>query len=365
MKKLAEATDTTLELETQQKETSSIGIKRKIKPAADMLFFARGDQFAQGLKATGNYNRWHTTNSCLRIFKEFLFGTEAVWDELPERARRRIKAHHPGLFSGSDLPFQRIDVALLERFKVYLKAHRRVSDRTIANYLVTIQCVFIQAIREGVLDRKHSPFGKDKVRIKIPDSKKVGLTQEDVQKLEAAELLNPAYSLVRDLWLVSFYFAGMRAADVIQLRWSDLRDGRLHYVMGKNKKSVPLKIPEKALHVLKRHEPGKKHPDDFVFPYLNDFPRLDDEFSLKKRIAGIVGICNHLLGKHIAPAAQIEGRITMHVSRHTFATLAGDKIPIQMLQKLYRHSDIKTTLGYQSAFIHRDADDALDAVLGG
>ncbi len=55
----------------------------------------------------------------------------------------------------------------------------------------------------------------------------------------------------------------------------------------------------------------------------------------------------------------------MHIARHTFATIAADKIPIQQLQKLYRHSDIKTTIGYQSAFIHKDADEAFDAVLGG
>jgi hypothetical protein len=35
-----------------------------------------------------------------------------------------------------------------------------------------------------------------------------------------------------------------------------------------------------------------------------------------------------------------------------------------MLQKLYRHSSITTTIGYQSSLIHKDADDALDAVLG-
>ncbi|UJH90946.1 hypothetical protein LZ575_20010 [Antarcticibacterium sp. 1MA-6-2] len=34
-----------------------------------------------------------------------------------------------------------------------------------------------------------------------------------------------------------------------------------------------------------------------------------------------------------------------------------------MLQKLYRHSDLKTTLNYQANFIHRDADDALDSVI--
>jgi hypothetical protein len=36
-----------------------------------------------------------------------------------------------------------------------------------------------------------------------------------------------------------------------------------------------------------------------------------------------------------------------------------------MMQKLYRHSDIKTTIGYQANFIYQDADDALDAVIGG
>lgn len=34
-----------------------------------------------------------------------------------------------------------------------------------------------------------------------------------------------------------------------------------------------------------------------------------------------------------------------------------------MLQKLYRHSDLKTTLNYQANFIHKDADYALDCVV--
>jgi len=34
-----------------------------------------------------------------------------------------------------------------------------------------------------------------------------------------------------------------------------------------------------------------------------------------------------------------------------------------MLQKLYRHSHISTTMGYQANFIHKDVDDALESVL--
>ena len=157
----------------------------------------------------------------------------------------------------------------------------------------------------------------------------------------------------------------MRAADVLKLRWSDFRDGRLHYVMNKNKRPVSLKVPEKAQRILERYEVFREQPDGFVFPYLKGFEHVGDEFMLKKRIASAVGLCDKLLRLRVGPALGIGGKLTMHISRHTFATLAGDKIPVQMLQKLYRHSDIKTTLGYQANFIHKDADDALDAVLGG
>ena len=52
----------------------------------------------------------------------------------------------------------------------------------------------------------------------------------------------------------------------------------------------------------------------------------------------------------------------MHIARHTFGNISGDKISIQMLQKLYRHTSITTTIGYQANFIHKDADEALDSV---
>gem|GEM_PF-3335147 len=52
----------------------------------------------------------------------------------------------------------------------------------------------------------------------------------------------------------------------------------------------------------------------------------------------------------------------MHIERHTFGNISGEKIPIIMLQKIYRHLCI-TTIDYLASFIHKDADDALDSVL--
>lgn len=365
MKKLAEANDTLLELDAQQKETSSEGIKRKIKPAADTMFFARADLFLRRLKESGSFNSWHAETSRVRIFKEFVLGTEAVQDEWSARTKSLRRSPLRGVLSGPDVPFQKIDVALLTRFKIHLKAYQGAGNRTVANYLVTIQSIFGQAIKEGVLDKKYFPFGKDKIQIRIPESLKVGLTREDVEKLETVKLSHPAHCDARDLWLMSFYFAGMRAGDILKLRWSDFRDGRLYYVMNKNEKPVSLKVPEKALRILDRYEASREQPDGFVFRYLKGFERVEDQFALKERIATVMKTCDRLLKTRVAPAAQIAGKLSMHIARHTFANLARNKIEIRALQRLYRHSNIKTTIGYQANFVHKDADDALEAVLGG
>jgi len=55
--------------------------------------------------------------------------------------------------------------------------------------------------------------------------------------------------------------------------------------------------------------------------------------------------------------------MSIHIARHSFGNISGDKIPIQMLQKLYRHSSVTTTIRYQANFMHKDADDALDKVV--
>jgi len=71
---------------------------------------------------------------------------------------------------------------------------------------------------------------------------------------------------------------------------------------------------------------------------------------------------NKYLGA-IAQKANIDKKLTMHIARHSFRNIAGDRIPVQMLQKLYRHSSIATTIDYQSNFMHRGADDALEKVV--
>lgn len=335
MKKLSEATDSTLELETNKTAVSVKAVKNKIKPSAGASFFAQADAYLGRLENAGKYNQYTADKPRVKHFKEFI---------------------------GSDIAFQDITPVLLERFKGYVRTALKLSERSAVNHLVMVRSVFSQAIKDNVTDPKYYPFGKGKVKIKFPDSIKIGLIPDEVKALEDVELIDPVQNHARNLWLFSFYFAGMRVSDVLRMRWSDIQNDRLHYAMGKNNKGGSLKLPEKAIAIINQYKEFKENNDDLIFPDLKDCD-FENKFKTQKTIAFKTSAIDKCLRTHVAPKANIDKKLTMHIARHTFGNISGDKIPIQMLQKLYRHSSITTTLGYQANFIHRDADDALDSVL--
>ena len=90
------------------------------------------------------------------------------------------------------------------------------------------------------------------------------------------------------------------------------------------------------------------------------------DFKSPKDVLAKTKTANKKFNKYlvnIAKKAEIDKKLTMHIARHTFGKISGDKIPIQTLQRLYRHSSITTTIQYQANFIHKDFDDALDSVI--
>lgn len=334
LKKLSEANDHSLELETNKSYVSASSVKQKVKPSAGSTFFAQAEVWQQGLKEAGKYNQYTADKPRIKHFKEFL---------------------------KQDIAFADITVAMLERFKTHLQTKLNHSERSAVNHIVMIRSVFSHAIKEEVIDPKFYPFGKGKMKIKFPESSKIGLTQDEIQRLETVPL-EGNHDHARNLWLFSYYFAGMRISDVLRLKWSDFQNDRLHYEMGKNSKGGSLKIPDKATAIIDHYKAFKQNKDDLVFPELKGV-NLDDKFVTQRTIAFKTSAIDKTLKTHVAPAAKIEKKLTMHLARHSFAQVASDKIPVQILQKLYRHSSILTTMGYQSNFTTQQTDDALDKVL--
>ena len=165
----------------------------------------------------------------------------------------------------------------------------------------------------------------------------------------------------RNIFLFSFYLAGMRISDVLNLRWNSIIDDRLFYKMSKNNKVDSIKIPEKAFEILETYRNQQRYATDLIFPDLKEVKRTKLKMEYNSTKSSIKRI-NKYLGQ-IATEAKIDKKITSHIARHSFGNIAGDKVSPQMLQKLYRHSNLSTTIGYQGNFIHASSDNALNEIL--
>lgn len=264
-----------------------------------------------------------------------------------------------------NLPFRQLDEQFLSNFTRFLKGGRspkgkKLSERSIVNYHLLIRTLWNCAIREGV-SNKNYPFGKQKQQVIFPETVKIGLTSPEMKRMEDLQLKASSWIFHdRNILLFCFAFGGMRISDAILASWPNFVDDRYYYVMGKNKKPGSIKIPNRAAKLLAYYK-NDNDASGLIFPHLKCF-KNDDPELISKRINNIVSRINQNC-KQIAKLAFISKQIGPHKMRHTFGNLAGNKVAVQTLQKIYRHAEIKTTIGYQQNFIHEDADAAIDRVV--
>ena len=375
MKKMTEAQDLYFHSED---DLTPRQIKNKLKgPGGSQSFFAVAAERVKQKYDKGTFSVAKSELSILYNLEEFLNlktsqRKEAVIKSIKERRRIRLSKTRKGEYSFEDaityfkrntrLEFREINESFLNKYKAFCSTYLGQKTRTITNQLIFIRTLFNVAIKDGIVSQKYYPFAGEKEKIRIGSGNKIGLTAEEVTKIE--NLAVESHSSIwhtRNIWLVSFYFAGIRISDVVALKWTDIKDGRLYYVMNKNEKPLSFKVPEKAITIFNLYLMDKTENNGYIFPFLKDANQNDPK-SVFLKMRNATKVLNKFL-KRIAKECEIDKNLSNHIARHTFGNIAGDKIHPLMLQKLYRHSDLKTTLNYQANFIHRDADDALDSVI--
>jgi site-specific recombinase XerD len=357
LSELAKANDKALEMETKG-NTSAKEVKIGLKPVEETKVYFKeiADRYLQEQLSIGNYEVCKTDKGRLKRFYEFT--------------------------NSGKITFQEITVDLLHRYLVYLKQAKKhrfdlekpakpLSERTITNHLIIIRTIYNRAIAAKLVSRDDYPFGATgKISIKFPQSSKMGLNEGEIKKLEELDLSKHAaiYNDARNIWLTEFYFAGMRITDCLLLKWTDFQDGRLYYQMSKNGEHGSVKVPGKALAIIEQYRSncGNKinNKHNLVFPLLQELPSLDDRYHLRRKIAHAVKRLNETMEKIMAMIGSTKNA-SQHKARHSFAQIAEVKeIHPKVLQKMYRHESVITTMRYQSNFSHQKADEAIDAVVG-
>jgi len=335
-KKYDELEDLIFESDAKGMKLTAKQITDSIRNTKQGLFFELAEEHVSTLESLGKHNRAVSDRSKINRITEFAKNSELTFEEINERFLKNLKTH--------------------------LLIFRGISERSVMNIYVLIRKLYNQAIRYELVEQKHYPFGKGKVKIVYPQTIKTGLTQKEILTIENLDLgIGSAIWHTRNVFLFSFYLAGVRIGDVLSMKWSDIVDNRLQYSMNKNNRSDSLKLPKKVVEILKHYETKIKDNNDFIFPEMKKVNTKNSKAVYTAMKTATKKFNQYL--KQIAKLAGIDKKITNHIARHTFGNIAGDQISPQMLQKLYRHSNLSTTIGYQGNFIHKDADDALDSVV--
>lgn len=261
-------------------------------------------------------------------------------------------------FHGSDqITFNEITPEYLSRYENWLLDEGK-TQVTIHGYIKKIRAIFNKAIQNGLIDYNLSPFRIFK--IKYGRSNKDRLTLEEIIKIEDLELTpGTLISHVRNVFLFSFYNAGIRISDLLMLKWQNIQNGRLAYTMYKTNRDHSLLLKDKPLAILDQYRNDDTKKEDYIFPFFKNNIDYSDPLFLHNQIGAKTALINKYL-KQIATKAEIDKNITTHTARHSFADIARKKEKnLYNLSKALGHSSLKVTESYLASF----DDDAVDQTL--
>jgi integrase/recombinase XerD len=106
--------------------------------------------------------------------------------------------------------------------------------------------------------------------------------------------------------MFAFNTVGMRASDIITLKWANIQNGRIIYQMLKTGKIHSMKLPDKAKKILSNY--GPKKPGEYVFPFFSSDTYYADAMFLHNKISAKTALINKYL-KLIAAKAEINKKI--------------------------------------------------------
>ena len=354
---LAKAKETYKELDKEGKVTTVALAKEMNTEVVSPSFMVFARERAQMIYDNGGWRNWRKYCGLINKLDAF-------------RKKRRM----------ADITVADMTVELLTRFDNFL--HKWENERepgkllhpnTIEVQFNILRTLVHRAIEVGIMEASRDPFlvfkykGVKTVKEKLDDSE-----MEHIINLELEE-----GSLIwhcKNYFLFSYYCAGIRAADLIQLRWGNVTgSGRLHYQMGKNHKERDLLLVEQAVEILRHYHREDAKATDYIFPLLSndaeyagyvtqaDKDRMKPELRHKmyQDISSKNAIINKYL-KKIAEKAEIAKPLSMHISRHSFAHIAQEAgAESSAIKNILGHSNLATTERYMGSFDTSKTDETL------
>lgn len=317
--------------------------------------FAR--ERTQMLYDSGSFRNWKKYNGFINKLEAF-------------RKKRRY----------ADITIDDLTVDFMTRFDHFL--HKWENERepgkllhpnTIEVQFNIMRSLVNKAIEVGIMEASKNPF----LVFKYKGVKTVKEKLEDDEMQLIIDLELEEGSLMwhsKNYFLFSYYCAGIRAADLIQLRWSNISaSGRLRYQMGKNHKERDLVLVDQAIEILQYYNNDDVRSSDYIFPLLSndaeyaslltlaDQDRMRPE--LRQKMYEDISSKNALINKYLKKVAEKAGitkTVSMHISRHSFAHIAQESgAESGAIKEILGHANLATTERYMGSFNTSKTDNTL------
>lgn len=261
--------------------------------------------------------------------------------------------------------FDEVDMSYLRQFETYL-IKKGNKNNSIATKFSVFRAVYNKAARERLFTIEDDPFKKFKPGRYWSDTRKRAIKKEDIQRIKSLEipedLATFSLSFARDVFLFSYYVAGINFKDIASLRYENLVDGRIYYQRHKTGKELNYLIRPEIKEILERYLLPEKHGSDYVFPILDRTKHITEQQIFNREHKVLRQVNDNL--KVIAGMANVNCELTTYVARHTFATvLKRSGVSVEIISESLGHSDLATTQIYLDSFENNQIDEAMNNLL--
>ena len=256
-----------------------------------------------------------------RIGKDRTVSTYRCLTSVRSHLARFIKSH----YKRNDISMNELTEDFIRLFCIYLRNEANLAQSTVWIYSIHVKKIVARAHHNGKITR--NPFAQFHVS---PNVKERGfLTEAELKMIMCFKFADSSLSFTRDIFVFGC-LTGISFIDIKQLTTEQIVEiDTTQWVISKRQKTknpYRVKLLNIPLEIIRRYKPFRK--GEYLFP-MPGYWKINSDL------------------KRIAIECGIDKKITFHVGRHTFGTLALSKgMPIESVSKILGHTRITTTQIY-------------------
>ena len=254
--------------------------------------------------------------------------------------------------NGNDIMLNEIDSDLMTEYEAYLKSHG-VAMNTVSFYNRILRAVYNRAVEKEMTVQRY-PFKH--VYTGIDKTVKRALPLKIIKRIKELDLsLKSSLDFARDMFLFSFYTRGMSFIDMAYLKKKDLQNGILSYRRRKTGQQLFIKWEKSMQEIIDKYPANE---NSYLLPII----KTDRNERLQYKNA--LRLVNNKL-KEISVSIGLQSKLTMYVSRHSWASIAkSQNIPLSVISAGMGHDSENTTRIYLASLDNSMIDKANELILG-